>query len=59
MTAPITRTADEGVRLAKRVATLAGVSRREAELLIENGAVSVDGRPALLPQSRVHDSQRV
>lgn len=50
---------DEGVRLAKRVAAMAGVSRREAELLIENGAVSVDGRPALLPQSRVHDRQRV
>ncbi|RZI94054.1 MAG: RNA-binding protein, partial [Variovorax sp.] len=49
MTAPTT---DEGVRLAKRVAAMAGVSRREAELLIENGAVSVDGQPALLPQSR-------
>ncbi|RZI93785.1 MAG: RNA-binding protein, partial [Variovorax sp.] len=33
MTAPTT---DEGVRLAKRVAAMAGVSRREAELLIEN-----------------------
>lgn len=49
----------EGVRLAKRVAALAGVSRREAELLIENGSVSVDGVPATLPQSRVHDRQNV
>ena len=50
---------DEGIRLAKRVAALAGVSRREAELLIENGAVRVDGVPALLPQSRVHAQQKV
>lgn len=49
----------EGIRLAKRVAALAGVSRREAELLIENGAVTVDGRPAALPQSRVQPQQRV
>ncbi|MGA0619641.1 S4 domain-containing protein, partial [Ligilactobacillus salivarius] len=33
----------EGIRLAKRVAAQAGCSRREAELLIENGAVRVDG----------------
>ena len=51
-TAMITKT-DEGIRLAKRVAALAGCSRREAELLIENGAVRVDGEPALLPQARV------
>jgi 23S rRNA pseudouridine2604 synthase len=51
--------ADEGIRLAKRVAALAGCSRREAELLIENGAVRVDGQPALLPQSRVQAGQRV
>jgi 23S rRNA pseudouridine2604 synthase len=50
---------DEGIRLAKRVAALAGCSRREAELLIENGAVRVDGRPALVPQSRVHAHQQV
>ena len=49
--------ADEGIRLAKRVAALAGCSRREAELLIENGAVRVDGTAALLPQSRVHADQ--
>ena len=50
---------DEGIRLAKRVAALAGCSRREAELLIENGAVRVDGVPALLPQSRVQGHQKV
>ncbi|VTU22006.1 Ribosomal large subunit pseudouridine synthase F [Variovorax sp. PBS-H4] len=50
---------DEGIRLAKRVAAMAGCSRREAELLIENGAVRVDGAPALLPQSRVQPSQQV
>ncbi|VWX58244.1 conserved hypothetical protein [Burkholderiales bacterium 8X] len=49
----------EGVRLAKRVAAQAGCSRREAELLIENGAVRVDGQPAVLPQSRVHPHQQV
>ncbi len=50
---------DEGIRLAKRVAALAGCSRREAELLIENGAVRVDGEPALLPQTRVQPHQQV
>ena len=50
---------EEGIRLAKRVAALAGVSRREAELLIENGAVRVDGVPQMLPQSRVLPHQRV
>ena len=50
---------EEGIRLAKRVAALAGCSRREAELLIENGAVRVDGVPALLPQSRVQPHQQV
>jgi 23S rRNA pseudouridine2604 synthase len=53
------RNEDEGIRLAKRVAALAGCSRREAELLIENGAVRVDGVPALLPQSRVQPHQQV
>ncbi|WP_395321255.1 RNA pseudouridine synthase [Variovorax sp. UC74_104] len=50
---------DEGIRLAKRVAALAGVSRREAELLIENGAVRVDGVQQTLPQSRVLSHQQV
>ncbi|MFM9922362.1 RNA pseudouridine synthase [Variovorax sp. H27-G14] len=50
---------DEGIRLAKRVAALAGVSRREAELLIENGSVRVDGVQQMLPQSRVLAHQQV
>lgn len=50
---------EEGIRLAKRVAAMAGCSRREAELLIENGAVRIDGEPALLPQTRVHAHQQV
>lgn len=33
----------ESLRLAKQVATQIGCSRREAELYIENGAISVDG----------------
>ncbi|HSV57253.1 MAG TPA: RNA pseudouridine synthase [Variovorax sp.] len=49
----------QGVRLAKRVAALAGCSRREAELLIENGAVRVDGSVTLLPQARVQPAQEV
>jgi 23S rRNA pseudouridine2604 synthase len=49
----------QGVRLAKRVAALAGCSRREAELLIENGAVRVDGAVTLLPQARVQPTQEV
>ena len=49
----------EGVRLSKRVAAQATCSRREAELLIENGAVRVDGEPVLLPQVRVHAHQHV
>ena len=49
----------QGVRLAKRVAALAGCSRREAELLIENGAVRVDGTVTLLPQARVLPAQDV
>jgi len=54
-------TADDpqAVRLAKRVAALAGCSRREAELLIENGAVRVDGTVTLLPQARVLPTQEV
>ncbi|MDM0045227.1 RNA pseudouridine synthase [Variovorax dokdonensis] len=43
----------QGVRLAKRVAALAGCSRRDAELLIEGGAVRVNGNITLLPQARV------
>lgn len=49
----------EGVRLAKRVAELSGYSRREAELLIDNGVVRVDGTVATTPQMRVRPDQRV
>lgn len=49
----------EGIRLAKRVAALAGLSRREAELLIENGAVRVDGHVVEMPARRVRDQQQV
>ena len=49
----------QGIRLAKRVAALAECSRREAELLIENGAVRVDGAVVLVPQARVLPTQHV
>ncbi len=49
----------EGERLAKRVAAQAGCSRRDAELLIDNGVVRVDGTVALAPQMRVRPDQRV
>ena len=49
----------QGIRLAKRVAALAECSRREAELLIENGAVRVDGAVVLVPQARVLPAQHV
>lgn len=35
-------------RLNKHLATIMGISRREADLLIEKGRVAVDGRPAVL-----------
>jgi len=50
---------NEGIRLAKRVAAQAGCSRREAELLIENGAVRVDGARVEVPQARVRAHQQV
>jgi len=50
---------EEGIRLAKRVAAMANVSRREAELLIENGAVRVDGQVVEVPARRVRDEQQV
>lgn len=49
---------DAGVRLARRVAELAGCSRREAELYIEGGWVRVNGEVVEVPQFRVLD-QRV
>jgi 23S rRNA pseudouridine2604 synthase len=50
---------DEPVRLAKRVAALAGCSRRDAELYIEGGWVRVDGEVVREPPFRVGDEQRV
>ena len=49
----------EALRLAKRVAALAGCSRREAELYIEGGWVRVDGVLVDAPQHRVTADQRI
>lgn len=49
----------EPLRLAKRVAALAGCSRREAELYIEGGWVRVDGGVIEEPQYRVTEDQRI
>jgi 23S rRNA pseudouridine2604 synthase len=49
MTAPV----PEPVRLAKRVAELLSCSRREAELYIHGGWVSVDGKVVEEPEARV------
>ncbi len=43
------------MRLARRVAELAGCSRREAELYIEGGWVRVNGEVVETPQFRVQD----
>ncbi len=48
-------TPDAGERLAKRVATLHGCSRSDAERLIEGGWVTVDGAVADDPARRVRD----
>lgn len=50
---------DSGERLAKRVAAQLHCSRREAEQLVAQGAVTVDGEPATQPQQRVRADQRV
>ncbi|GAB3418876.1 RNA pseudouridine synthase [Massilia agilis] len=50
---------DEGVRLAKRVATLVPCSRAEAERYIAGGWVSVDGVVVEDPATRVTDTQAV
>ncbi|NKE66266.1 RNA-binding protein [Ramlibacter sp. RBP-2] len=49
----------EPLRLAKRVAALAGCSRREAELYIEGGWVRVDGVVVEEPQHRVTEDQLI
>ena len=51
--------AEGEVRLSKRLAQQLGCSRREAELYIEGGWVSVDGTPAELPGARVAPQQQV
>lgn len=50
---------DDGIRLAKRVAELAGCSRAEAERYIAGGWVSVDGAVVEEPATRVTPAQAV
>lgn len=50
---------DEGIRLAKRVAEIAGCSRAEAERYIAGGWVSVDGTVVDEPATRVLPAQQV
>jgi len=50
---------DDGIRLAKRVAEVAGCSRADAERYIAGGWVSVDGVVADDPASRVTPTQAV
>ena len=50
---------DGAVRLSKRLAEQLQCSRAEAELYIENGAVSVDGVVVEHPGARVHPQQEV
>ena len=50
---------DNSVRLAKRVAEMRPCSRREAELYIEGGFVSVDGVVVEEPGARVNPEQDV
>jgi 23S rRNA pseudouridine2604 synthase len=51
--------AEEGIRLAKRVAALVPCSRAEAERYIGGGWVSVDGAVVEDPATRVTDRQQV
>jgi 23S rRNA pseudouridine2604 synthase len=50
---------DEGIRLAKRVAEIAGCSRADAERYIAGGWVSVDGAVVDEPATRVLPAQQV
>jgi 23S rRNA pseudouridine2604 synthase len=50
---------DEGIRLAKRVAEIAGCSRADAERYIVGGWVSVDGDVVDEPATRVLPAQQV
>ena len=49
----------DGIRLSKRVMALAGCSRAEAERLIAQGDVAVDGLAQRDPAHRVTDTQTV
>lgn len=49
----------ETTRLSKRLAAQLSCSRREAELYIEGGWVSVDGTVIEAPQHQVRDDQRI
>jgi 23S rRNA pseudouridine2604 synthase len=49
----------EPVRLSKRVATLTGCSRAQAEQYIEGGWVRVDGAVVEQPQCRVGEAQKI
>lgn len=50
---------DDAQRLAKQLATQLGCSRRDAELLIAGGWVSVDGTLVEEPQARVRPGQLI
>jgi 23S rRNA pseudouridine2604 synthase len=52
-------TTEEAIRLAKRVADVAGCSRADAERYIAGGWVSVDGTVAEDPATRVTPEQKV
>jgi len=52
-------TTEEAIRLAKRVADVAGCSRADAERYIAGGWVSVDGAVAEDPATRVTPEQKV
>ena len=55
----MTEAHDNTERLAKRLAAQIPCSRREAELYIEGGWVSVDGQVVELPGARVAPGQRI
>ena len=50
---------NDAIRLSKRLAAQLGCSRREAELYIEGGCVSVDGQPVEEAGARVAPHQQV
>lgn len=50
---------DDALRLAKQLAAMRGCSRREAELYIAGGWVSVDGTVIEEPQARVRPDQAI